>query len=543
MQPSDTHSATQVSRNGAQNSDYLHRRDRSPYWYVRKRIPDDLIGHLAFASKSGKAKKELTKSTGEATKRNAAVIADQILRDWELHFAALRGEPSPASQSSVNAPLRKLGFDFDFAGAKAPEVESLFDFLIGLNIHKSKYEGRENNTARDDFIAKNISRLNVDQIDTLNKPMSQQDYLNVWLAEVHRELGSSVQARQFAHMMGRSIDAEAGITFGEVLRAYKQRREADGARKAALRNIDRVAKIFAEQCLPHGFKTLQSVVTKRHANKFVEIAQQEWPGRKTCADAISLLSTIFNHGMKVLDASETNPFQYAVASLPKGKRGLRKAESNKAYENDQLKAMLPSLAEFSGNGRSVATLMLLPVTLLALHTGMRIEEICSLKVADIKWDGDVRFIAVSKSKSQAGIREIPLNRGSEIVVRWLLDHSKDEFLISGLSEYDGRRSKKISDRFVKWKSDFYPDESHKREYTFHSFRSTAITALDRGEVSNDSISLLVGHEDGRGTLAKSVYSAGRKIQSLVEPASKIDYGDDLYELAVKLLRNHHVIPV
>ena len=80
-------------------------------------------------------------------------------------------------------------------------------------------------------------------------------------------------------------------------------------------------------------------------------------------------------------------------------------------------------------------------------------------------------------------------------------------------------------------------------YTFHSFRSTAITALDRGEVSNDFISLLVGHEDGRGTLAKSVYSAGRTMRSLVEPASKIDYGDELYNVAVKLLSNHHVIPV
>lgn len=542
MQPSATHSATHVSRNGAQNSDYLHRRNRSPYWYVRKRIPDDLIGHRALASKSGKAKTELTKSTGKVTKRDAAVIADQILRGWELHFAALRGVPDPVSQPSVNAPLNKSGFDFSFAGAKAFEAESLFNSLVGLNIHNSKYAGQANNGFRDEYILKNIDQLSVAQIDELNKPVSPQDYQQIWRDEVQRQLGGSTASRQFAYMMGRAIDSEVGVTFGEVLKAYKQRREADGARKAAVRNIDRVAKIFAEQCLPHGFKTLQSVVTKQHANKFVEIAQQEWQGRKTCADAISLLSTIFNHGMKVLDASKTNPFQYAVVSLPKGKRGVRKAESNKAYENDQLKAMLPSLAEFSANGRSVSTLMLFPVTLLALYTGMRIEEICSLKAADIKSDGGVRFIAVSKSKSQAGIREIPLKRGSEIVVSWLLRHSKDDFLISGLSEYDGRRSKKISDRFATWKSAFYPDESHKREYTFHSFRSTAITALDRGEVSNDFISLLVGHEDGRGTLAKSVYSAGRKIHSLVEPASKIDYDDEIYQLVKDLMENHQIMP-
>jgi integrase len=543
MQYSATQSATHAPRNGAQNSDYLHRRNRSPYWYVRKRIPDDLLGHAALASTSGKAKTELTKSTGKAAKRDAAVVADQILRDWELLFASLRGHPNPTIQPPMDVPLQEFGFDFSFAGANKDRLESLFDYLIGLNLHQSKYCGRENNSFRDDYIARKINRLSIGEVDALNRPMSKEDYQSLWLAAVQRETGSSAQSRQFAHIMSRAIDKKAGVTFGEVLKEYKERRKADGAQQKALKNIDRVANIFADECLPNGLKTLQASVTKQQANEFVKIAQQVWPGRKTCADAISLLSTIFNHGMKVLDASEKNPFKYAVSTLPKANRGVRKARSNEAYDNDQLSAMLPSLAKFSSKGRSEATLMVLPVTLLALYTGMRIEEICSLKVSDVRSVDGIDYIAVSKSKSNAGIREIPLNRGSEIVVSWLKKHSKNNFLISGLTEYDGRRSKKVSDRFAGWKSEFYPDDSHKRMYTFHSFRSTAITALDRGEVSNDFISLLVGHEDGRGTLAKSVYSAGRTMRSLVEPASKIDYGDELYNLAVKLLSNHHVIPV
>jgi len=539
-------SATQNATHSHRNSNYLHRRKNSPNWYVRKRIPEDLQGNAAFKSNSGNSKTELTRSTGRTTRREAAVVADVILRQWEREFDALRGLVHPSvQQPNQLSPEAISDLDFSFAGDNALQVERLFNSLIGLSTHK-QLPASEKKKLRQSSILKNIANLSVAGVDALNKPVSDQDYIDIWFNDVQSQLGQlgdPVRVRQFAHMTAGLIDVEQGLSFGEVVKDYKRMRENSGARKSVLRDIDVTTNMFAEKCLPNGLKTLQKDVTKQQANAFVEIARLRWPNLKTCSDKLSMLSTIFRHGMAHLDVSDNNPFEYAVKRLPNSTKGVRKNLSNKAYEIEQLSEMLPSMALYYAKSKSAPSVMLFPVVVLAMYTGMRIEEVCSLEQTHIMSIDGVDFIRIWDAKSQAGIRDIPLNRGSRLAIKWLQEHSTDKYLVSGLPIFEGRRSKKVSDRFTVWKSEFFSGESHKRTYTFHSFRSTAITALDRANVSTDNLSLLVGHEEGRDTLAKRVYSAGRTIQSLVEPASKIDYGDDLYELAVKLLKNHHVIPV
>jgi integrase len=540
-----TFNATQTATRSHRNSNYLHRRKGSPNWYVRKRIPEDLQSDAAFENKMGIAKKELTQSTGKITMREAAVVADAILSQWERDFDALRGIGQPPIvdvDQVIPSPTSDL--DFSFAGEQSLQVEQLFNKLIDLSTHKN-LPMSEKKRLRQSTIDKKINKLSVAEVDALNKPMGDQDYKDIWIRFVQSQLdclGQPAKVRQFAYMTSDLLDVEPGLSFSYVVKDYREKREKSGARSSVLRDIDVTTKMFAEKCLPNGLKTLQKDVTKQQANEFVEVARLRWPNLKTCSDKLSMMSTIFRHGVAFLDASETNPFEYAVKRLPKSTKGVRKNLSNIAYDTALLSKMLPSLARYYASSNSAPSVMVFPVALLALYTGMRIEEVCSLEKAHLTNIDGVDVIQIYDAKSQAGIREIPLNRGSKFVINWLIKRSTDKYLISGLPIFEGRRSKKVSDRFTVWKSEFFSQENHKRIYTFHSFRSTAITALDRANVETNSLSLLVGHEEGRDTLAKRVYSAGREIQSLVEPASKIDYGDELYKLAVKLLDNHQIIP-
>lgn len=535
MQQSATQSVTHRPSFIGDSSGYLHRRGRSKYWYVRKRIPSDLVGHCFLASKSGKVRKELTRSTGKTTKREAAAVAAEVLADWDALFAVLRGEKPDAVEVSSSKVSSKPSSSDGLPDAAL----KLFDYLIALIVHRKKQDEGLLDQHRIDFAVRHSEQLSPEQTDKLLAPLVMGDYLGLYESKALELLGDSDKVRNFAKITGEYLKYDFGLTLAEVLDRYIERRVANGSRKSAVKNVRKIVTLFATECLsPMGLATPFKKITKQHVKKFVSESQRHWPGPKTCADNISTIFTVFRFGVRVLDAGESNPFEYAAGLLPKPKRGARKVVSNEAYDKDMLRHMLPDLARFSAKGISAAPRSLLPAVLLGMYTGMRVEEMCQLKAEDVRVAEGVRAIFLPYSKSQAGIREIPLNRGSKYVVDWLISRSQDGYLLSGLTVHDDRRSKKVSDCFNRWKTGYFSGEGHKRRYTLHSFRSTAITALDRADVQDEYISLLVGHEDGRRTLAKSVYSSGKRLQQLLEPASKIDYGDEIYELSVKLLAGH-----
>ncbi|GAB3369057.1 tyrosine-type recombinase/integrase [Spongiibacter taiwanensis] len=539
-----TQAATQQKRSTHQNASYLHQRKSSPYWYVRKRIPDSLIGHPSLLTKCGKARKELTQSTGKLVKREAAVVASEILDRWEAEFLALSGRsPDPIADVRSSSSELVEQFDFSFAGKNSSVVSELFEYAVGIAQILYKVRRGLGHEIGQSYIMKNLGSLTLEEVDDLNNPITEEMLQQNFIEKACEVLGSSARARQFGHVIfQRAIAAEnsalEGISLSTVLDSYLKLREEKGARKSALSDVRRVTELFAKSCLPNGMRTAQHIVSKENVREFVRVAQAEWPNYTTCTNNISALHTVFDHGIVHFDVPGNNPFKKAKSLVPRPKDGLRKAHKNRAYEELELTKMLPSLARFSEKARSYDAQMVFGCAVLALYSGMRIEEICQLKKSDIKFVDGIEVISLPHSKSSAGIRDIPLNRGCREAVSYFKTLPRiegDAYLVPNLNEFDGRRSKKVSDYFGRWKKSFFDGDSHKRECTFHSFRSTVITALDRAEVSNENISLLVGHEDGRGTLAKRTYSAGRTIKSLVEPASRMDHGDDLFKLAQELL--------
>jgi len=145
---------------------------------------------------------------------------------------------------------------------------------------------------------------------------------------------------------------------------------------------------------------------------------------------------------------------------------------------------------------------------LGAHTGCRLEEICSMPLANVK---DDRFI-VQDAKTEAGWREIPIHSDIKQTVARLVDESTDGFLLSGLSSTNKytKRGAAIGKRFGRLRTALgYPEN-----LVFHSFRKTLLYLMrDRG-VPEPQAALIVGHEPN--TITYGLYgndiSFGRKVE-------------------------------
>ena len=134
---------------------------------------------------------------------------------------------------------------------------------------------------------------------------------------------------------------------------------------------------------------------------------------------------------------------------------------------------------------------------MAMYTGARREELCSLKVDHVKED---RFDIVD-AKTEAGIRTVPIHPELSETIERLVKDSKDGHLLTGLTpNANGDRGDAIGKRFTRLKQSLDFSERH----TFHSLRGTVITMLERAGVPEGTVQDIVGHE--RSTLTGSTYS-------------------------------------
>lgn len=152
---------------------------------------------------------------------------------------------------------------------------------------------------------------------------------------------------------------------------------------------------------------------------------------------------------------------------------------------------------------------------LGAHTGCRLEEICSMPLANVK---DDRFI-VQDAKTEAGWREIPIHSDIKQTVARLVDESTDGFLLSGLSSTNKytKRGAAIGKRFGRLRTALgYPDT-----LVFHSFRKTLLYLMrDRG-VPEPQAALIVGHEPN--TVTYGLYGNDISFGTKVEIMESISY--------------------
>ena len=169
------------------------------------------------------------------------------------------------------------------------------------------------------------------------------------------------------------------------------------------------------------------------------------------------------------------------------------------------------------------------VTIMALYSGARLEEIAGLRTADIQEEDGVPYFdlrnSVRRLKTRAARRRVPIH--SELIRLGFLGyaaHVRDqghEYLFPSLKAGDGedaRRGKYVGDRF----------NTHRRncgitraQLSFHSLRSNVATALERAGVPENHAAQLLGHTIR--TMSYGLYSGGLDIEGLQRVVEAINY--------------------
>lgn len=161
--------------------------------------------------------------------------------------------------------------------------------------------------------------------------------------------------------------------------------------------------------------------------------------------------------------------------------------------------------------------------MFASLTGARLEEIGRIRPEHTLFDTNNEPIGfnIIKSKSTAGIREVPLHAKLIPLYKKLTEKSKDNdgYLFPGGHNKYGNRLDGLSKKFGRLKSNDYG-----KDHTFHSIRHSVATMLHRAGVSMEILPYILGHETGVFTLSQ--YSKGPSFVQKMKAINLLEFGFD-----------------
>jgi integrase len=213
-------------------------------------------------------------------------------------------------------------------------------------------------------------------------------------------------------------------------------------------------------------------------------------------------------------SKESNPWTGHKISK---KQNAGQRPPKRAYTEDELLALLKGTPK----AKTWATYPpIADLIVLGMFTGARIEELCSLDVADIETGRGHQVITIKDSKTKAGIRLVGITHPAPLAVLKRRTAAKKGRVFPELSEggYDEKFSAAVSKAFGRYRRACgVPDGTDN-----HSFRRTVVTLLEAAGVGQVAIARFVGHKVG--TLAGDTYSEGGSKANSLETSKRLRYG-------------------
>ncbi len=162
------------------------------------------------------------------------------------------------------------------------------------------------------------------------------------------------------------------------------------------------------------------------------------------------------------------------------------------------------------------------VIIIGLYSGMRLDEIASIKRDEIIKIEGVRCFYVSKSKTKAGVRHVHIHSLLISIVDKYLAQNNGEYLLPQSNKIKRARGPWYSQAFTRLRRRVLPAATDRQ--CFHSLRGHFITCLDRAGVPEQRIGAITGHTEQKAkTKAFRTYSKGAGMQELSRLVELVKY--------------------
>ncbi|HBR1359842.1 TPA: tyrosine-type recombinase/integrase [Klebsiella pneumoniae] len=238
----------------------------------------------------------------------------------------------------------------------------------------------------------------------------------------------------------------------------------------------------------------------RHIEKKADQTVQNW---------LTCLGSLYEFARRVHDdIPPDNPFHghnlEARATI----------ESYQPFTSDQMQKLLDAAEPEIRN-----------IIMMGLFSGCRLDELASLKKSEIQTVEGVRCFYISKSKTKAGIRYVPIHPKLSAIVDEYLSHNCGEYLFpqaNKINRADGKKGPFYSQAFTRLRRRVLPTATDRQ--CFHSLRGMFITCLDRAGVSETRIGSITGHTEQKAkTEAFRTYSQGASMEELAGYVELVSY--------------------
>ncbi|CAH5984271.1 Tyrosine recombinase XerC, partial [Klebsiella pneumoniae] len=327
-----------------------------------------------------------------------------------------------------------------------------------------------------------------------HNPFSLDQHIAESIASIHRKPSRPVARAVRAGIPSLRAACEAYVD------NYNDKKAASTLSKA-----QRAVEIFLESIDKSDINLLD--VKRSTVNNFLQKQKGKF-APQTLQNWLTSLGSIYKYARRVYDGLPSdNPFH----EMDLGARST--IESYQPFTTKQLVTLVEN-AEDELQG----------VILIGLYSGMRLDEIASLKRDDIVEIEGIHCFNITKSKTKAGVRLVPIHsKVLPIVDRWLSLKSGEYLLPTAnrIQRADGKKGPFYSQAFTRLRNKVIPAATNRQ--CFHSLRGHFITCLDRNGVEETRIGTITGQIEKKAkTEAFRTYSAGplmKELRGIIELVS------------------------
>lgn len=302
---------------------------------------------------------------------------------------------------------------------------------------------------------------------------------------------------------------EYGYSLKDGMRVYKAAKTKTIKTAKDLGKIDLAVSSFL---FTHGKKDIPLAdITRKQVKLWLNELDKSG---KTKKNYLIFLRGIWNHAVDLEEIPEgNNPFDKHNVSTSD-------TQNYQLYTNKELLDIFADVRT-----QTKITYRLIPM--MGLVTGCRLEELCQLRSEDVRVEDGVPYIHIRKGKTKAAQRDVPLHPWVAGEVQQQAKKTKGDYLFPSLpTRENGTRSDSMSKWYGRLKRKHGVTT---RDKAFHSLRVHMATALERGEVPEETATFILGHERNF-SMSYGTYSKGKTIKQLYDAVVAAKFPDGVLEL-------------